>query len=569
MSSVADPPARPVYNCSVGVLGHIDSGKTSLAKALSTTASTASFDRSPQSAERGITLDLGFSSFTVQTPGHLGLPTPSTTQITLVDCPGHASLIRTIIGGASIIDLMLLVIDATKGIQAQTAEGLVVGEICASGLIVVLNKVDLVPLEKRAAHLEKLEKGIGRVLERTRFRGSAFVATSAKDGLGLEELKAAIAARLPAPKVVARGEPFLFAFDHCFQIKGKGTVVTGTVLQGSVKLNDPIEFPSAGKAEKKVKSMQMFREPVAAASKGDRVGICVAQLESDSLERGLCGQPGTMTYVTTVVAAVEPVRYHKRPIETKAKFHLTVGHTTVMCVATFFGEDLPELARKAEEGEGERGAAGGALPPPGAPEGAAGPAPEGEAVMASLSDISKSALVFGPATPYLHYETLLNGANKPPGVRGQFALLELESAVICPADSVIIASRLDTDVHSTDCRIAFFGRVVHNFEGGPTQARATLKIYKNKGREGVVDRVVDDREVIGRGLFKKETDLSLFTGLTVTTSQGARGTIEGGFGKSGKFRAVFRDGHKDAKVGDKIFLRFRRYMFDPAKKMHQ
>ena len=95
--------AAPMFNFNVGVLGHVDSGKTSLSKALSTTASTACFDKNPQSKERGITLDLGFSSFTVDMPEHLGAEYPdlksSKLQYTLVDCPGHASLIRTIIGG--------------------------------------------------------------------------------------------------------------------------------------------------------------------------------------------------------------------------------------------------------------------------------------------------------------------------------------------------------------------------------------------------------------------------------------------------------------------------------------
>ena len=92
-------------NFNIGVLGHVDSGKTSLSKALSTVASTACFDKNPQSKERGITLDLGFSSFSVDTPARLkecGVEC-DTIQYTLVDCPGHASLIRTIIGGSRIL----------------------------------------------------------------------------------------------------------------------------------------------------------------------------------------------------------------------------------------------------------------------------------------------------------------------------------------------------------------------------------------------------------------------------------------------------------------------------------
>ena len=138
--------ASRVYNVNVGVLGHVDSGKTSLGKhtrtagvsysaradpghtqshvtpavaALSTTLSTAALDKHPQSKERGITLDLGFSSFAMPLPEHLRHLPYDELQVTLVDCPGHASLIKTIIGGAQIINMMLLVVDVTRGIQTQ------------------------------------------------------------------------------------------------------------------------------------------------------------------------------------------------------------------------------------------------------------------------------------------------------------------------------------------------------------------------------------------------------------------------------------------------------------------
>ena len=132
---------QSLYNVNVGVLGHVDSGKTSLVAALSTTLSTAALDKHPQSKERGITLDLGFSSFTLPSPTEIASAGYDGVQFTLVDCPGHASLIRTVVGGAQIMDLMILVIDVTKGIQTQTAECIVIGEITTDSMIVVLNKI--------------------------------------------------------------------------------------------------------------------------------------------------------------------------------------------------------------------------------------------------------------------------------------------------------------------------------------------------------------------------------------------------------------------------------------------
>jgi len=99
----------------VGVLGHVDSGKTSICAALSQVLGTAALDRNPQSQERGITLDLQFSALNVERDG-------KPIRVCLVDCPGHASLLRTIVGGAHIIDVAMLVVDVTKGIQTQTAE---------------------------------------------------------------------------------------------------------------------------------------------------------------------------------------------------------------------------------------------------------------------------------------------------------------------------------------------------------------------------------------------------------------------------------------------------------------
>jgi len=151
---------------------------------LSTTVSTAGLDKHPQSQERGITLDLGFSSFDVPVPEHIQKAAPAydKLQFTLVDCPGHASLIRTIIGGAQIIDMMMLVIDVTKGVQTQTAECLVVGEILMNQIIVVLNKIDMLPADEREAKIDKMQKGLLKVFAGTKFKSPVMIPVSATGG---------------------------------------------------------------------------------------------------------------------------------------------------------------------------------------------------------------------------------------------------------------------------------------------------------------------------------------------------------------------------------------------------
>jgi selenocysteine-specific elongation factor len=255
------------------LLTSLDSGKTSLVKALSTSLSTAALDKNPQSQRRGITLDLGFSSFSMDIPPHLRSQIPpeeeyDQLQFTLVDCPGHASLIRTIIGGAQIIDMIVLVVDINKGIQTQTAECIVIGEITTDSMIIVLNKVDLIPPEERRDKIEKMSRRIRKIFSLTKFQDPAIIVTSAMIGgekvaavssasssggttakgkakkekglvgvgeeaaplsvtsLGMEDLLDAIRSKLVVPKRDLHG-PFHFSIDHCFAIKGHGTVLTG------------------------------------------------------------------------------------------------------------------------------------------------------------------------------------------------------------------------------------------------------------------------------------------------------------------------------------------------------
>ncbi|TVK90555.1 Selenocysteine-specific elongation factor [Bagarius yarrelli] len=521
---MADPEPTPVdglpktLNFNVGVLGHVDSGKTSLARALSSTASTAAFDKNPQSKERGITLDLGFSAFTVPMPEHMkqSCGQYDTLQFTLVDCPGHASLIRTIIGGAQIIDLMMLVVDVVKGMQTQTAECLLIGQLTCSHMIVILNKTDLLPTDKRQSAIEKMTKRLHKTLENTRrFRGCPVIAVAAKPG-GPE-----------APDTI--------------EAQGITEVIEVT---------------------RKVKSIQMFRKPVHSAMQGDRVGVCVTQFDPKLLERGVVCTPNSLHTIHAAIISVQKIDYYRGALSSRSKFHITIGHETVMARMSFFSRSS----------------------------------------LGAESATKQSAEAFSFDWEFCHQEEYLNGQGDAEGQDPvQWALLEFERPVTCPYLCLVIGSRLDSDIHSNTCRLAFHGILLHGFEDKSyvDSTLPRLKISKDKHREGVVERVTDDYTVIGKNLFKKETNLQLFVGLKVTLSTGETGVIEGSFGQSGKIKIRIPEGLKqetkqllssvskkkgkggakneptkeeDAKVDTQpiaIHLNFKRYVYDPQKKMVQ
>ncbi|XP_059246429.1 selenocysteine-specific elongation factor isoform X3 [Mustela nigripes] len=502
-------------NVNVGVLGHIDSGKTALARALSTTASTAAFDKQPQSRERGITLDLGFSCFSVPLPARLRAALPASAaasgaepepgepqlQVTLVDCPGHASLIRTIIGGAQIIDLMMLVIDVTKGMQTQSAECLVIGQIACQKLIVVLNKTDLLAEGKRQAAIDKMTKKMQKTLENTN----------------------QLSVGAPDPLAALLWEPFICwttfmeaSTEEMARFRGAPIIPVAAKPGGpeAPETEAPQGISELIEVVKKVKSMQMFHMPVTSAMQGDRLGICVTQFDPKLLERGLVCAPESLHTVHAAIISVEKIPYFRAPLQTKAKFHITVGHETVMGRLMFFS-----------------------------------PAPDSfdhEPVLDSF-DFSREYLF---QEQYLEKDLAPAGtdsdeADKMTGQaaegccpRQQWALVEFEKPVTCPRLCLVIGSRLDADIHANMCRLAFHGVLLHGLEDKDYAESflPRLKVYKLKHKHGFVERVMDDHSVIGRSLFKKETNIQLFVGLKVNLSTGELGVIDSAFGQSGKFK---------------------------------
>jgi selenocysteine-specific elongation factor len=616
-----DPADRSrILNINVGVLGHVDSGKTSLVKALSTSLSTAALDKNPQSQQRGITLDLGFSAFTLPLPHKLRAYEHAydSLQFTLVDCPGHASLIRTIIGGAQIIDMMILVVDANKGIQTQTAECIVIGEITTDKMIIVLNKVDTIPEEERELKLDKVIKRIRKVLSTTKFYDAPIVPTSAAVGgekvasiaaslassgssavssYGIDSLLQLVSDSVTIPQRNVNG-PLYFAIDHCFAIKGHGTVVTGTVLSGSVGVNSVIEIPNM-QIQRKVKSMQMFKKPVKLAKQGDRVGICVTHLDPKSIERGVAATPGTVPQLTTVLCLVKKVRFFKTPCKSNSKFHVSVGHSTVVGNVIFFGalEMALLLERRRVKANGgmiddaEDVAAHQAALSESMIESALEESSTGGRGRSKLGtvDVRQSVLNtnfqdnfptvdFSFETHYQYQEELMgmDGAkygNEPV----QWAVIQFQQPVFCPLGSLVIGSRLDADTTDTSglgsshqCRLSFFGPVRYALNDDELDK---LNIFHWKTKEGVVHKISDVRngvctELIGWKMFAEGSSISAFIGMKVNTERGYMGTIMGPFGSDGMFRVKFEPGIR-VTVGSALRMRFKRFVYDKSRSMEQ
>lgn len=637
MTAGPDVPPEEVLNVNVGVLGHVDSGKTSLVKSLSTLLSTAALDKSKQSRQRGMTLDLGFSCFFLDMPDHLkeAYPTKTKLQMTLVDCPGHASLIRTIIGGAQIIDMVLLVVDAFKGWQAQTTECLVLAELTSPHLVVALNKIDMFPENERDSRIEQAKRLVQKRLQPTRFASTALMvgvsacvggekvaantttdssttnnnttstssssssttatATSnaQNETYNMDRLIETLRTELPPPRRNP-GDIFYFSIDHCFPIRGQGTVLTGTVLSGHISVNNMLEFPTLGQ-ERKVKSMQMFRRKVPTISQGDRAGICVSNFDSKLLERGIAASPRAVQLLKGAIALVKKVPYFPGKLLGGSKFHISVGHTTIMATVTFWGaHELHQAQQGAQqqEEEEEKNDGGGGKP------NESSKAKKNKEILRGHTSLGGDADMAG--LPKLQFDfqqdflsqdrvlETLEGSDVGKGPLLHWALLDFQTPVYCPLDSLVIGSRLDTvepnsssaagsSSSSSSCRLAFSGRLVEKVD--PQKDASRIRLYTPKERRGVVSRLGDPHrreddqkvvryEVFGDELFKKETNMKLFVGMKLVTENGEIGEIKSSFGTSGKFRVWFPAG-TDAKEGDPLILKFKRYAHDEKKEMHQ
>jgi selenocysteine-specific elongation factor len=247
----------------VGTAGHIDHGKTALVEALT----GKNTDRLPEEQARGISIDLGYAPLVL----------PDGTQLSIVDVPGHERFVRTMVAGASGIDLFLLVIDAAEGARPQTHEHLAVLRLLGIQRgVVALTKCDLVDEETLALARAEAEELVP---------GAPVVATSARTGAGLDELRTVLA-EVAADSARATGDGATRLYvDRSLTLRGIGTVATGTLWSGTIGDGDDLLLEPHGR-EVRIRSVQVHDRPVARAEAGQRVAVALPGVERREVRRG-------------------------------------------------------------------------------------------------------------------------------------------------------------------------------------------------------------------------------------------------------------------------------------------
>ncbi|MCL1939351.1 MAG: selenocysteine-specific translation elongation factor [Desulfovibrionaceae bacterium] len=292
----------------MGTAGHIDHGKTTLIRTLTGT----DCDRLEEEKRRGITIELGFAELSL----------PDGRSLSVVDVPGHEKFVRTMVAGASGVDFILLVIAADEGVMPQTREHL---EICSLlGIrdgVVALTKTDAADAEM----LELAREDLASFLAGTAFEGAPVIPVSARTGHGLDTLIAALAeveARL-AP--VRSQDLFRLPIDRVFTLRGHGTVVTGTMIAGSVSVGDSVEIEPSG-LRSKVRGLQSHGGAVKTALAGRRTAVNIPDLAVEQIQRGaVLTFPDTLFPAATWVINVTCLASAPRPLRHRAEVHFHHG----------------------------------------------------------------------------------------------------------------------------------------------------------------------------------------------------------------------------------------------------
>jgi selenocysteine-specific elongation factor len=308
----------------LGTAGHIDHGKTSLVKALT----GIDCDRLPEEKARGITIDIGFAILDLP-PYRLGI----------VDVPGHERFVKNMLAGATGIDLAVLVVAADDSVMPQTREHLEILRLLALRHgVIALTKCDLVDETTR----EVVELEIRELVQGTFLENAPLIPTSAHTGRGIPELKEAIAAACQHVEERRGKQWFRLAIDRSFVVQGHGTVVTGSVTSGSVRVGDEVEWLPRGERVR-VRSLQNHDQAVEEVHRGQRAAINLAGIHHEDVVRGQeLATPGYL-----VPSRVMTVRLHcladmKRPIKHRMPLRFHIGTSEVMAAVSLLDTDALE-----------------------------------------------------------------------------------------------------------------------------------------------------------------------------------------------------------------------------------
>jgi len=302
---------RTKPHVNVGTIGHVDHGKTTLVaamtkylegKGLAKYMAFEEIDNAPEEKERGITISISHIEYETEKRHYAH-----------IDCPGHADYIKNMITGAAQMDGAILVVSAADGPMPQTREHLLLArQVNVPAMVVFLNKTDLVEDEEL---LELVEVEIRELLNKYKFpgdeipivRGSALKALDgdAEALKSIEELLKAVDEYIPTPERDL-DKPFLMPIEDVFSIKGRGTVVTGRIERGVVKVNEEIEIVGLKDTEKTVVTgVEMFKKSLDQGQAGDNVGVLLRGIERGDVERGqVLAAPGSIKPLTEFEAEV-------------------------------------------------------------------------------------------------------------------------------------------------------------------------------------------------------------------------------------------------------------------------
>lgn len=310
-------------NIIIGTAGHVDHGKTALIKALTGIET----DRIKEEKKRGITIELGFA--------YLDLPDGEKAGI--IDVPGHEKFVKNMLAGAGGIDLALLVIAADEGFMPQTREHLgILSLLNIPEGIIVITKKDMVDED----WLEVVCEDIRNEVKGTFLENAQMIAVSSYTGEGIEELRQAIFQLIDQKTQIKNLDiPFRIPIDRIFSVEGFGTVITGTLIEGKMKVGDPVTiYPS--RLESRIRNLQVHSHDVEEAYAGQRVAVNLAGLKKTDLNKGdVVAAPNSMHTTMMIDIKLTVLKDCEREILNATRLHLYHGARDVLCKIVLLDRD--------------------------------------------------------------------------------------------------------------------------------------------------------------------------------------------------------------------------------------